>query len=154
MRERLKALLMGYGTSAERRAVALNAGALLLTAGKAESLKQGVELALRGARLGPGRCAASRRWSRSAMAEPGGMLGAIVARKRVDVAARLGGADADARRRSRPGCSLRRGAGPARRALRHGGEEGLALGRRDPAGRRSGGAGGAPMPAPPTRSAC
>ena len=38
---------MGYGTGAERRAVALNAGALLMTAGKAETLKEGAELALR-----------------------------------------------------------------------------------------------------------
>ncbi len=44
--ERLKGLLMGYGTSAERRAVALNAGALLLTAGKAATLKEGVDQAL------------------------------------------------------------------------------------------------------------
>ena len=43
--ERLKALLMGYGTIAERRAVALNAGALLMTAGKAATLKEGVDLA-------------------------------------------------------------------------------------------------------------
>jgi anthranilate phosphoribosyltransferase len=43
--ERLKALLMGHGTSAERSAVALNAGALLATAGRAEDLKQGVEMA-------------------------------------------------------------------------------------------------------------
>jgi anthranilate phosphoribosyltransferase len=55
--ERLKALLMGFGTSAERRAVALNAGALLLTAGKAESLKQGVERALEALASGrPLRC--------------------------------------------------------------------------------------------------
>jgi anthranilate phosphoribosyltransferase len=51
--ERLKALLMGCGTSAERRAVALNAGALLFTAGKAESLRQGVERAREA--LGSGR---------------------------------------------------------------------------------------------------
>ena len=51
--ERLKALLMGHGTGPERNAVALNAGALLATAGKAEDLKQGVELAL--ATLGSGR---------------------------------------------------------------------------------------------------
>ena len=51
--ERLKALLMGYGTQAERNAVALNAGALLMTAGKAEDLKEGVDLALRA--LGSGR---------------------------------------------------------------------------------------------------
>jgi anthranilate phosphoribosyltransferase len=44
--ERLKALLLGYGTQAERNAVALNAGALLATAGKAEDLKQGVDLAI------------------------------------------------------------------------------------------------------------
>jgi anthranilate phosphoribosyltransferase len=43
--ERLKALLMGYGTNAERRVVALNTGALLMIAGKAESLKEGVDLA-------------------------------------------------------------------------------------------------------------
>jgi anthranilate phosphoribosyltransferase len=40
--ERLKALLMGYGTSVEADTVALNAGALLFTAGLAESLKDGV----------------------------------------------------------------------------------------------------------------
>ncbi len=51
--ERLKSLLMGYGTRAEREAVALNAGALLLTAGKAETLKDGAEQALRA--LGSGR---------------------------------------------------------------------------------------------------
>ncbi len=51
--ERLKALLMGHGTNAERSAVALNTGALLATAGKAEDLKQGVEMAL--AALGSGR---------------------------------------------------------------------------------------------------
>jgi anthranilate phosphoribosyltransferase len=54
--ERLKALLLGYGTQAERNAVALNAGALLMTAGKAGDLKQGVELAI--AALGSGRARA------------------------------------------------------------------------------------------------
>ncbi|MGQ0558301.1 MAG: anthranilate phosphoribosyltransferase [Sphingosinicella sp.] len=44
--ERLKALLLGYGTAAERRAVAINAAALLLTAGKAASLKEGADIAL------------------------------------------------------------------------------------------------------------
>ena len=44
--ERLKALLFGYGTAAEQHAVALNAGALLLTAGTAPTLKDAVELAL------------------------------------------------------------------------------------------------------------
>ena len=51
--ERLKALLMGHGTAAERRAVAINAGALLLTAGKAATLKEGADLALQA--LGSGR---------------------------------------------------------------------------------------------------
>jgi anthranilate phosphoribosyltransferase len=51
--ERLKALLMGYGTGAERRAVALNTGALLMTAGLAATLKEGADMAL-GA-LGSGR---------------------------------------------------------------------------------------------------
>ncbi|HTU10462.1 MAG TPA: anthranilate phosphoribosyltransferase [Allosphingosinicella sp.] len=44
--ERLKALLMGQGTAAERDAVALNAGALLATAGEVANLRQGVTLAL------------------------------------------------------------------------------------------------------------
>ena len=44
--ERLKALLYGYGTPAEKQAVALNAGALLFTAGKAETLREGAEIAL------------------------------------------------------------------------------------------------------------
>ena len=43
--ERLQALLRGYGTAAETQAVALNAGALRLTAGKAESLREAVDLA-------------------------------------------------------------------------------------------------------------
>ena len=48
---------MGFGTSAERRAVALNAGALLLAAGKAETLKQGVERSLEALASGrPLRC--------------------------------------------------------------------------------------------------
>jgi anthranilate phosphoribosyltransferase len=45
--ERLRALLMGYGTSAETRAVAINAGALLFTAGMAGTIRDGAELALR-----------------------------------------------------------------------------------------------------------
>ncbi len=44
--ERLKMLLMGYGLVAEAHVVALNAGALLMTAGLADSLKEGVDLAL------------------------------------------------------------------------------------------------------------
>jgi anthranilate phosphoribosyltransferase len=55
--ERLKALLLGHGTQAERNAVALNAGALLATAGKAGDLKQGVELAL--ATIGSGQALAT-----------------------------------------------------------------------------------------------
>jgi anthranilate phosphoribosyltransferase len=44
--ERLKALLMGYGLAAETEVVALNAGALLLTAGLAADLRDGVGMAL------------------------------------------------------------------------------------------------------------
>jgi anthranilate phosphoribosyltransferase len=44
--ERLKALLMGQGSAAERDAVALNAGALLMTAGIVPNLRLGVTLAL------------------------------------------------------------------------------------------------------------
>jgi anthranilate phosphoribosyltransferase len=44
--ERLKALLMGQGSSEERNAVALNAGALLMTAGIVSNLRLGVTLAL------------------------------------------------------------------------------------------------------------
>jgi len=43
--ERLKALLMGRGAEAEADIVALNAGALLMTAGLAETLKIGVAVA-------------------------------------------------------------------------------------------------------------
>jgi anthranilate phosphoribosyltransferase len=44
--ERLKALLMGYGVPAETEVVALNTGALLLTAGLAADLSDGVGMAL------------------------------------------------------------------------------------------------------------
>jgi anthranilate phosphoribosyltransferase len=44
--ERLKALLMGYGVAAETEVVALNAGALLMTAGLAPDLRDGVGMAL------------------------------------------------------------------------------------------------------------
>jgi anthranilate phosphoribosyltransferase len=44
--ERLKALLMGYGVAAETEVVALNTGALLLTAGLASDLREGVGMAL------------------------------------------------------------------------------------------------------------
>lgn len=44
--ERLKALLMGYGLAAETEVVALNTGALLLTAGLAADLRDGVAMAL------------------------------------------------------------------------------------------------------------
>lgn len=43
---RLAALLRGEGADDDRDAVALNAGALLMTAGKAETLRQGAALAL------------------------------------------------------------------------------------------------------------
>jgi anthranilate phosphoribosyltransferase len=43
--QRLSALLLGYGTTAEVSAVALNAGALLMVAGRAASLKDGVDIA-------------------------------------------------------------------------------------------------------------
>lgn len=43
--ERFKALLLGYGLRAEADSVALNAGALLLTAGLAGSLAEGTDLA-------------------------------------------------------------------------------------------------------------
>ena len=46
MRLQGESLLLGHGTPAERNAVALNAGALLATAGTAEDLKQGVDLAI------------------------------------------------------------------------------------------------------------
>ena len=43
---RLKALLQGRGTRTEKQAVAINAGALLFTAGKAATLADGAALAL------------------------------------------------------------------------------------------------------------
>jgi len=44
--ERLKALLMGYALPAEAQIVALNAGALLMTAGLAGDLREGADLAM------------------------------------------------------------------------------------------------------------
>jgi anthranilate phosphoribosyltransferase len=44
--ERLKALLKGYGTRTEKQAVAINAAALLFTAGRAKDLREGAALAL------------------------------------------------------------------------------------------------------------
>jgi anthranilate phosphoribosyltransferase len=44
--ERLKSLLMGYALPAESEVVALNAGALLMTAGLATDLREGVAMAL------------------------------------------------------------------------------------------------------------
>jgi anthranilate phosphoribosyltransferase len=44
--ERLKSLLMGYGLQAETETVALNAGALLMTAGLAADLREGTERAM------------------------------------------------------------------------------------------------------------
>jgi anthranilate phosphoribosyltransferase len=43
--ERLRTLLLGYGTVSERQIVALNAGALLMTAGLAADLREGAERA-------------------------------------------------------------------------------------------------------------
>ncbi|MEA3003792.1 MAG: anthranilate phosphoribosyltransferase [Sphingomonadales bacterium] len=50
--ERLKALLMGYGLDAETEVVALNAGALLATAGLASDLREGTARALDALRSG------------------------------------------------------------------------------------------------------
>jgi anthranilate phosphoribosyltransferase len=50
--ERLKMVLMGYGLDAESEVVALNAGALLLTAGIAASLRDGVGRSLDALRSG------------------------------------------------------------------------------------------------------
>jgi anthranilate phosphoribosyltransferase len=50
--ERLKALLMGYALPAEHDVVALNAGALLHTAGLAPDLREGVAMALDAMRSG------------------------------------------------------------------------------------------------------
>lgn len=44
--ERLKSLLMGYGDDTETETVALNAGALLMTAGLAADLREGTERAM------------------------------------------------------------------------------------------------------------
>lgn len=50
--ERLKSLLMGYGLPAETETVALNAGALLMTAGLAAGLREGTEQAMDALRSG------------------------------------------------------------------------------------------------------
>jgi anthranilate phosphoribosyltransferase len=50
--ERFRALLMGYAPAAEAEVVALNAGALLMTAGKAADLRQGTAMALDAIRSG------------------------------------------------------------------------------------------------------
>jgi anthranilate phosphoribosyltransferase len=50
--ERLRALLMGYAPAAEAEVVALNAGALLMTAGLAASLREGAAMALHAIRSG------------------------------------------------------------------------------------------------------
>lgn len=50
--ERLKSLLMGYGLDAETEVVALNTGALLMTAGLAADLREGVGQALDALRSG------------------------------------------------------------------------------------------------------
>jgi anthranilate phosphoribosyltransferase len=50
--ERLKSLLMGFGLAAETETVALNAGALLMTAGLAADLREGTERAMDSLRSG------------------------------------------------------------------------------------------------------
>jgi anthranilate phosphoribosyltransferase len=50
--ERLRALLMGYALAAEAEVVALNAGALLMAAGLASSLRDGAAMALDAIRSG------------------------------------------------------------------------------------------------------
>ena len=50
--ERLKALLMGYALPAESEVVAINAGALLMTAGLAADLREGTAMALDALRSG------------------------------------------------------------------------------------------------------
>lgn len=50
--ERLKSLLMGFGLAAETDTVALNAGALLMTAGLAGDLREGTERAMDALRSG------------------------------------------------------------------------------------------------------
>jgi anthranilate phosphoribosyltransferase len=50
--ERLKSLLMGYGLAAETETVALNAGALLMTASLAEDLRGGTAQAMEALRTG------------------------------------------------------------------------------------------------------
>jgi anthranilate phosphoribosyltransferase len=50
--ERLKSLLMGFGLAAETDTVALNAGALLMTAGLAGDLREGTEQAMDALRSG------------------------------------------------------------------------------------------------------
>jgi anthranilate phosphoribosyltransferase len=50
--ERFKALLMGYALPAEADVVALNAGALLMTAGLAADLREGTEMGLQAIRSG------------------------------------------------------------------------------------------------------
>ena len=87
--------------------MAINAGALFLAAGMAEPIRDG-RLALR--TIGSGEPAKRlKRWWRSAMGEPSGVLGEIVAAKRSEVAARFAGVDLAAlrSRAERSGRSLR-----------------------------------------------
>jgi indole-3-glycerol phosphate synthase/phosphoribosylanthranilate isomerase len=95
---RLKALLNGCATGPEEDIVILNTAALLLTAGRAPSLREGAE---------PG-----KRWSstsRRAVAEPVGLLAEIAAAKRLELAKRYDGISIDA---------LRADAQPTERSLR------------------------------------
>jgi hypothetical protein len=93
----MKALLIGKGQPAEVDSVALNAGRLLSRPGSAAELRDGVahakDVIASGAATAGCSCS-----SRRPMTDPGGVLGEIVARKRVDVAARLDGVTLDALR--------------------------------------------------------
>ena len=82
---------MGYGLAAETEVVALNAGALLLTAGLASDLRDGVGMALQALGLGRSLSPAQAVHRGDPWLRRRGILAEIVARKRVDVAARLGG---------------------------------------------------------------
>ena len=144
----------GSGSRAENDIVALNAGALLMTAGQGRRpCAKASRMAREALAVGRGRRGA-RRFRRGEQWLSVGLLGAIVARKRREVAARLGGVA----RRLRAGRAdhaqprARRSPGPARAsswrssAPRRRGAS--AARRRSP--RRS----RAPMRRSPTRSAC
>ena len=100
---RLRTILAGEGERAENDIIALNAGALLMTAGKADDLARGRGDGARRACSRQGRARCSTLISRPAMAD---VLARIVARKRREVAARLAGPVAG-RSRPRAACAPR-----------------------------------------------